>query len=66
MAANMFMSQREQWYLTQVRQVGLRLGDSPELSQLCQAAYEDYRQGLLSASAYNTIPALCVDLAYPH
>ena len=51
MAANMSMSQREQWYLTQARQVGLRL---------------DYRQGLLSAAAYNTIQALCVDLAYPH
>ena len=42
------------------------MGDSPELSQLCRAAYEDYRQGLLSGAAYDKIQALCSDLAHPH
>ena len=38
----MNQSQREQFYLTQARELGLQFGDSPELSQLCRAAYEDY------------------------
>lgn len=59
-------SEREQFYLTQARELGLQLGDSPELSQLCRAAYEDYRQGLLSGAAYDKIQALCSDLAHPH
>lgn len=62
----MNQSQREQFYLTQARELGLQLGDSPELSQLCRAAYEDYRQGLLSGAAYDKIQALCSDLAHPH
>ena len=32
----------KQFYLTQARELGLQFGDSPELSQLCRAAYEDY------------------------
>ena len=62
----MNQSQREQFYLTQARELGLQFGDSPELSQLCRAAYEDYRQGLLSRAAYDKIQALCSDLAHPH
>ena len=47
------MNQREgeQFYLSQARELGQQLGDSPELAQLCRAAYEDYRQGLLSGTA---------------
>ena len=62
----MNQSQREQFYLTQARELGLQFGDSLELSQLCRAAYEDYRQGLLSGAAYDKIQALCSDLAHPH
>ena len=62
----MNQSQREQFYLTQARELGLQFGDSPELSQLCRAAYEDYRQGLLSGTAYDKIQALCADLTHPH
>ena len=59
MAANMSMSQREQCYLTHARQVCHRLGDSPALSQLCRAAYAAYRQWLLAAAAYKSIPSPC-------
>ena len=58
--------EREQFYLSQARELGQQLGDSPELAQLCRAAYEDYRQGLLSGTAYDKIQALCADLAHPH
>ena len=50
--------EREQFYLSQARELGQQLGDSPELAQLCRAAYEDYRQGLLSGTAYDKIQAL--------
>ena len=62
----MNQSQREQFYLTQARELGLQFGDSPELSQLYRAAYEDYRQRLFSGAAYDKIQALCSDLAHPH
>ena len=62
----MHQREREQFYLSQARELGQQLGDSPELAQLCRAAYEDYRQGLLSGTAYDKIQALCADLAHPH
>jgi len=61
----MTQQELEQFYLTRARELGQRLGDSPQLSALCRAAYEDYRQGLLSGATYDRIQALCVDLAQP-
>ena len=35
---------KEQAYLRLARELGRALGDSPELSQLCREAYQEYRR----------------------
>ena len=46
---------KEQAYLRRARELGRALGDSPELSQLCREAYQEYRRGGISSAAYNAI-----------
>ena len=36
---------KEQAYLRRARELGRAFGDSPELSQLCREAYQEYRRG---------------------
>lgn len=40
-------------------------GDSPELSQLCREAYQEYRRGGISSAAYNAIYTVCLEYAQP-
>ena len=39
--------------------------DSPELSQLCREAYQEYRRGGISSAAYNAIYTVCLEYAQP-
>ena len=47
------------------RELGRALGDSPELSQLCREAYQEYRRGGISSAAYNAIYTVCLEYAQP-
>ena len=50
---------KEQAYLRRA------FGDSPELSQLCREAYQEYRRGGISSAAYNAIYTVCLEYAQP-
>ena len=52
-------------YLRRARELGRALGDSPELSQLCREAYQEYRRGGISSAAYNAIYTVCLEYAQP-
>ena len=56
---------KEQAYLRRARELGRAFGDSPELSQLCREAYQEYRRGGISSAAYNAIYTVCLEYAQP-
>lgn len=64
MEKHMF-TDKELDYIERCKTIGREKGDCQELRDIAKAAYSDYRNGVISSSAYNKIYAICTDYAYP-
>ena len=65
MSSEMQFTEKEIYYIEEVKKIGAAKGDCKELSDLCHEAYADYRSKVISAEAYRKIYAICMDYAYP-
>ena len=59
------LTEKERYYIEKAVEIGSKMGNCKELSDLCKSAYKDYRTGAISVAVYNKVYATCMDYAYP-